>query len=317
MRLQVDTLRNAAMPFLRTLLCLALLLAAAPAPATTRQDLGDLVAERNRRAEKLPDSTRVLRNYAYGPDARQKLDVYRADGPVRDAPVIVMVHGGGWITGDKALTGVVGAKAVRWLDRGFLFVSVNYRFVPNVDVPAQADDVARALAVVQAKARDWGGDPERIVLMGHSAGGHLVALLAADPARWRATGLKPWLGTVSLDSGVYDIEALMRQRHFALYDTAFGGDPATWTAISPTAALRPDATPLLAVCSRGRLDGSCAHARAYADRARALGVRVEVLPEPLSHGDINGQLGYPSSYTTAVEHFMGTLDAEVARRLAK
>jgi len=297
----------------RALLCLALLLAAAPAPA--REDPDDLADMRNLREEKLPDSTRVLRNYAYGPDARQKLDVYRADGPVHDAPVIVMVHGGGWITGDKGLPGVVGAKGVRWLAHGFLFVSVNYRFVPHVDVPAQAGDVARALAVVQAKARDWGGDPDRIVLMGHSAGGHLAALLAEDPARWKATGLKPWLGTVSLDSGVYDIEALMRQRHFALYDTAFGNDPATWTAISPAASIKADATPLLAVCSRGRVDQSCAHARDYADRARALGVRVEVLPEPLSHGDINGQLGHPSSYTSLVEHFLGSLDPEIARRL--
>jgi acetyl esterase/lipase len=210
---------------------------------------------------------------------------------------------------------VVGAKAVRWLGRGFVFVSVNYRFVPDVDVVAQADDVARALATVQAHARRWGGDPDRIVLMGHSAGGHLVALLGADPARWRATGLKPWLGTVSLDSGVYDIVALMQQRHFHLYDEAFGANPATWTAISPTAALKAGAPPLLAVCSRGRIDQSCAHARDYAGHARALGVRVEVLPEPLSHGDINGKLGYPSAYTRSVEEFLGSLDAEIARRL--
>jgi acetyl esterase/lipase len=299
---------------LRALLCLALLLAAAP--ATAREDVGDLAAERASRAGQLPDDTRVLRNFAYGPHPRQKLDVYRADGPVADAPVIVMVHGGGWVTGDKAAPGNVGAKAVRWLERGFVFVSVNYRFVPDVDVLTQADDVARALAVVQARAKAWGGDPARIVLMGHSAGGHLVALVAADPARWRSTGLRPWLGTVSLDSGAYDLVALMNRRHFALYDRAFGADPAAWTAASPVAALKPDALPLLAVCSRRRIDQSCAQARAYAASARAVGARVEVLPAELSHGDINGQLGQPSSYTYAVERFLASLDPEIARRLA-
>jgi acetyl esterase/lipase len=301
----------------RALLCLALLFAATPAPATVRDGLGDLAAERNRRAERLPDTTRVLRNYAYGAHPRQKLDVYRADGPVADAPVVVMVHGGGWITGDKAAPGIVGAKAVHWLERGFVFVSVNYRFVPDTDVPGQVDDVARALAVVQARAKAWGGDPARIVLMGHSAGGHLVALLGADPARWRSTGLRPWLGTVSLDSGAYDIVALMQRRHFPLFDTAFGKDPAVWAEVSPIAALQPGAPPLLAVCSRRRLDQSCGPARAHAERARALGVRVEVLPQPLSHAEINGLLGQPSSYTSAVERFMGSLDPEIARRLGR
>jgi arylformamidase len=227
----------------------------------------------------------------------------------------VMVHGGGWVTGDKAAPGVVGAKAVRWLERGFVFVSINYRFVPDVDVLAQADDVARALAVVQARAKAWGGDPARIVLMGHSAGAHLAALVAADPARWRSTGLRPWLGTVSLDSGAYDVVALMGRRHFALFDTAFGKDPAAWAAASPVAAIAPGAPPVLAVCSRRRIDQSCAHARDYAARARATGARVEVLPAELSHGDINGKLGQPSSYTSAVERFMASLDPEIARRL--
>lgn len=300
----------------RTLACLCLLLALQARAQTVRDDLGDAMAERERLAEALPPDTRVLRNFRYGTHPRQVLDVYRADGPVANAPVIVMVHGGGWMTGDKAAPGVVGAKAVRWLPRGFLVVSVNYRLVPDVDALAQADDVARALAVVQARAKAWGGDPERIVLMGHSAGGHLAALVGSDPARWKATGLRPWLGTVSLDSGVYDIVALMQRRHFRLYDQAFGADPAKWTTISPAAALVAGAPPLLAVCSRGRIDQSCAHAREHAARAQALGVRVEVLPQPLSHGDINGKLGHPSAYTEAVERFLASLDPEIARRLA-
>jgi acetyl esterase/lipase len=108
----------------------------------------------------------------------------------------------------------------------------------------------------------------------------------------------------------------MRRRHYALYDQAFGADPARWTAISPAAALVAGAPPLLAVCARGRIDRSCSHAREHADHARALGVRVEVLPQPLSHGDINGKLGHDSSYTEAVERFLASLDPQIARRLA-
>jgi len=299
----------------RALLCLLLLLAAAPVPATVREDLRAAIAERGRRAQALPPGTRVLRNVAYGAHPLQKLDVYRADGPVADAPVIVMVHGGGWRFGDKNSGGVVGAKATRWLPRGFLFVSVNYRMLPEHDVLAQADDVARALALVQARARGWGGDPARIVLMGHSAGAHLAALVSADPARWRATGLQPWLGTVSLDAGALDVGAIMGKRHLRLLDDAFGTDPEFWAATSPTAALMPGARPLLAVCSRLRRDDPCAQSRSFAARAVAVGTRAEVLPQELSHGDINGLLGHPSSYTSAVERFMASLDPELARRL--
>src|SRR5687768_14722656 len=217
-RSDVHRARGSAMTLPPALLCLALLLAAAPAPATLRDGLNEAIAERGRRAQALPPGTRVLRDVAYGAHPRQQLDVYRADGPVIGAPVIVMVHGGGWRFGDKTSRGVVGAKAARWLPRGFVFVSVNYRLLPEHDVLAQADDVARALALVQARARGWGGDPGRIVPMGHSAGAHLAALVSADPARWRATGLRPWLGTVSLDAGALDVAAIMGKRHLRLLD---------------------------------------------------------------------------------------------------
>jgi hypothetical protein len=81
--------------------------------------------------------------------------------------------------------------------------------------------------------------------------------------------------------------------------------------------VRAGAPPVLAVCSRRRIDQSCGSARAYADRARAVGVDVQVLPEQLTHAEINGLLGMPSSYTTAVERFMGSLDPAIAQRLGE
>src|SRR3546814_18036265 len=91
-----------------------------------------------------------------------------------------MVHGGFWALGDKASAGVAGAKMAHWVGRGMIFVSVNYRLLREADPVTQAADVGHALAAVQARAAGRGGDPARILLIGHSAGAHLVAFLAAD-----------------------------------------------------------------------------------------------------------------------------------------
>jgi acetyl esterase/lipase len=201
------------------------------------------------------------------------------------------------------------------LPRGFILVSVNSRMLPAHVVREPGEDVARALAFVLARAPAWGGDPARVVLMGHSAGAQLVALLSSAPSRWAGLGLKPWLGTVALDGAAIDTEAVMARRHFPLYDRVFGADPALWRAVSPLAALQPGALPLLAVCSSVRRDDPCAEAARYAERARKVGTRVEVRREPRAHDEINADLGRPNNYTAAVEHFLGSLDAEVARRL--
>src|SRR5262249_13483654 len=159
----------------------------------------------------------------------------------------------------------------------------------------QADDVARALAAVQKAAPGWGGDPDRVILMGHSAGAHLVSLLNADPARAAALGAKPWLGTVSLDSGALDVPAIMEHKHFELYDSAFGKDPVLWKAASPVDHLTKDGPPWLGVCSSLRAT-SCGANQIYAAKAKSLGLRAETLGEALHHGEINRELGKPTGY---------------------
>jgi acetyl esterase/lipase len=270
-------------------------------------------------AAALPAGARVLHDLPYGNAPRQQLDVYLPREAIADTtslPVIVMAHGGGWRFGDKASPGVVGAKAAHWLPRGFVLVSVNYRMLPAYPVATQADDLARAVAHVQKHARDWGGDPARIVLMGHSAGAHLAALVSAAPSRWRGLGLRPWLGTVALDGAALDVEAVMRKRHLRLLDNAFGDDPAAWPAVSPAAVLEAGAPPLLAVCSTTRRDDSCAQSRSFAARAQRVGVRAQVLPQALSHAEVNKRLGESGAYTAAVDRFLASLDPALARRLA-
>uniref|UniRef100_UPI0039B64623 alpha/beta hydrolase n=1 Tax=Vibrio vulnificus TaxID=672 RepID=UPI0039B64623 len=89
----------------------------------------------------LPAGSRVLRDQPYGPDPAQRMDVFIPPG-ARSAPVILMVHGGGWRRGDKAHGRVVDNKVAHWLPAGAIVVSVNYRMLPEADVPTQRDDVA-------------------------------------------------------------------------------------------------------------------------------------------------------------------------------
>lgn len=263
----------------------------------------------------LPPGARAWSNIAYGPDPRQRLDVYLpAATPV--AGVVFMVHGGTWRTGSKTARGVVTHKVQRWLPRGLAVVSINYRLLPQASVATQADDVRAALAFAQAHAVRWGIPAERFVLMGHSAGAHLVALVSANPAVALAAGARPWLGTVALDSAAMDVPALMTQRHAPLYDSAFGQNPAFWHSTSPIHHLTPQAPPVQLVCSTERPDHPCQQAEAFAQRAHGQGVQVQVLPQARGHGEINADLGLPGPYTQAVEHFMAELHPALAKALA-
>ena len=262
----------------------------------------------------LPKGVKLLRDISYGSGNKQRFDVY-LPAHAKDAPVIFMVHGGAWRIGDKGAGAVVENKVARWAPRGFIFVSANYRLLPEADPLQQAEDVAQALAFAQARARAWGGDPAKFILMGHSSGAHLLALLAAAPARTYGAGVKPWLGTVLLDSAAYDVEQIMGRDHLRIYDDAFGDQPAYWRSASPSLVISSSIAPVLAVCSSRRED-SCTQARAFVAKAVSLRARAEVLEQDLSHREINEDLGTSNAYTKAVEAFMGSLDASVARMLA-
>ena len=260
-------------------------------------------------------NVRVVLDIAYGSEPLQRFDVYAPQPAVKDAPVILMVHGGAWSKGDKRSTGVFENKVAHWVSRGFILISANYRLLPAATPLQQAEDIARALAVAQQKAAEWGGDRTKFVLMGHSAGAHLVALLAALPMLAQNAGAAPWLGTIALDSAAYDMSQIMAEKHYRFYDQAFGSDPAYWRATSPIHVMQVAPAPFLAVCSSTRPDHPCRQAQAFVQRARGLGAQASVLEQALSHGEINQQLGRQPEYTAAVEAFMRTLDASLAQRL--
>ena len=263
----------------------------------------------------LPDGVRVERDIAYGSDKKQSFDVYipaRAKG----APVIFMVHGGAWRLGDKSSRSVIEHKVARWVPKRFIFISANYRMLPGADPVEQAKDVARAIAAAQARAESWGGDSNEFILMGHSAGAHLVALLSTDHTLSSGIVKKPWLGTVALDSAAYDVVQIMEKPHFRFYDKAFGSDKQYWKAASPFYVLTKETRPILAVCS-ARRDDSTTQARQFAKKAASLGVAVTVLEKDFSHREINVSLGQDKVYTAEVESFMAGLDKRVANILHK
>ena len=247
---------------------------------------------------------RVLRDVPYGGDARQRFDVYL---PARPAgPVILLVHGGAWAFGDKASPDVVKNKVRHWVDgQGYVLVSTNYRLLPAARPLEQAGDVARALALVQKQAPQWGADPKRLVLMGHSAGAHLAMLLHASPDMAAKAGAQRWRVTVSLDSAAMDVEQLMRAPHARLYDRAFGQDPAYWQAVSPYHQVSaPGAPALLMVCSKLRGDDPCGKALHYEKKAAHFGHYITIWGRDLNHADISRQLGASGMYTDLVTNWL-------------
>lgn len=245
----------------------------------------------------VPGSQRQSETYGDAP--RQNLDVYLPPH-ARDAPIIVMVHGGGWKEGDKAEPHVVVNKIKHWLPQGFILVSVNYRLVPEAMAYEQAEDVAKALKWVQRNARSWGGRPDKIILMGHSAGAHLVALLSSKPDM---VG-KPWAATIALDTAALHIPSKMRKPHLPFYDAAFGKSPSYWTKASPMNQWSAKAVPLMLTCSTQRPDKPCDEAKTFQDLAARSGREIVVSPHPLSHAEMNDTLGLPGAYTSAVETFI-------------
>ncbi len=177
------------------------------------------------------------KDLAYGSLPQQKLDVYsaRGDATVGGRPVVVWVHGGGWQNGDKDnRAGTHLCKA--WADTGVVMVNLNYRLTPDVMHPARVEDVAAGIAWTHANIAEYGGDPNQIFLLGHSAGAHLVALVATNPAflaRHRLVPNAVLKGVMPIDTASYDLTESQNPIARKLIHDAFGDNPKTLTEASP------------------------------------------------------------------------------------
>lgn len=150
---------------------------------------------------------RLIRDLAYGPDQRHRLDIHVAEKPDSDSlPVVMFFHGGGFIEGHKNLVGdaIFGHIGTYFARRGFLCVNATYRLAPDAQWPAGAEDVARATQWVHENVAQHGGDPNRIILMGHSAGAtHVASALFHRDLRAKSA---PKAIAAVLVSGTYDVE---------------------------------------------------------------------------------------------------------------
>jgi acetyl esterase/lipase len=210
-------------------------------------------------------TVRVVQGAAFGAGPRRMLDVYAPAGMAGPRPVIIFLYGGSWQNGTRAGYGFVGRALAA---KGFVVVIPDYRLMPEVRFPGFLDDNAAAVRWVRAHAGTLGGDPDRIVLAGHSAGAYDAAMLALDP-RWLRGDRAAVRGFVGL-AGPYDFLPLDDPVAIA----AFGGwpDPAETQPI--TYASRDDPPAFIAY---GVTDDRVrpANSKALAARLRGQGVAVE------------------------------------------
>jgi acetyl esterase/lipase len=216
-------------------------------------------------------------NHSYGPESRQKLDVY-SPKDAKDRPVVVFFYGGSWTAGSRGLYRFVGAALA---ERGIVTVLPDYRLYPQVKFPQFIDDGALAVAWVQKHAREFGGDPQRIVLMGHSAGGHEAAFLAYDRQLLQKVGARPeWIvGLVGL-SGPYALAP-----DTEILNTIFAS-PYTEAEWQPVRFVTSQSPPTLLVHGTADDVVSIKHAEKLRDVLQTNHVRVETqfYPEK-SHSD--------------------------------
>lgn len=243
---------------------------------------------------------------AFGSHPLQRLDFYRSQVP-GERPLILFVHGGAWIGGDKSdSTG--SAKIRHYTQSGYQLASVNYRLLPEVDIEHQADDVAAALAALLDQSRELGIDTRRIVLMGHSAGAHLAALVATDPRYLDRYGLTPGdIGGVALlDGAAYDVPSQIVDAGpwlgFA-YQIAFGSAQARQLSLSPAShAGGENARDFLLL----HVERPEAQRQAYklAEALKSGGTRATVAGVPgrgmEGHNRINAMLGRSDSEATPI-----------------
>ncbi len=258
--------------------------------------------------DRMKDNTRVYFDIPYdsapGVDPEQlSLDVYTPEGAAA-RPVVVFVHGGGWSGGDKS---EIGQKDRAMIAAGYVFASINYRLLPSGAHPVNVQDVARALAWIHRQIARYGGSPDRIFVIGHSAGAQLSALLATDERYLAAEGEKLAIlkGVVLLDSNAYDIPRLMP--HLAddgnVYVTAFGKQQSPlWQDASPvTHVAAGKGIPPFLVVHANNDPSRAEQAESMARALRAAGIRADLLDIPeRDHGSLCDQIGTTGDRATAV-----------------
>lgn len=176
------------------------------------------------------DGVTIARNQAYGSHGRQVLDVYRPAGRTK-APVVIFMHGGAFVRGDKQASAEVYDNVLIWFARhGYVGVNIEFRLAPEATYPCGADDLAGSVAWVKHNIEQFGGDPQTIFVIGHSAGGTHVATFAYDPA---AGHLGRDVAGIVLISARLAADVLPENPNAAGVRAYFGADESAYTTRSP------------------------------------------------------------------------------------
>jgi acetyl esterase/lipase len=293
-------------------------------PFVNPQGYRDYVALKERAFQKTLASQQdeagsVKRNIPYADPAheRQVLDVYSPKN-AKGLPVVFWIHGGGWQTGDKS---DVQIKPRVFMDKGFVFVSTNYRLLPRVDMATIVRDVAKSIRWVHEHIAEYGGDPKRLLIMGHSAGAQLAALICTDERYLQDEGLSLAIikGCVPVDGDTYDVPAIIetaetRWRVHGLpkakfgHREKFGNDPAKHRDFSAVThvAKGKSIPPFLILHVAGHPD-TTAQALRLGNVLKDAGLSATVFAaKETTHNKINADLGKSDDPATkALSEFLG------------
>jgi acetyl esterase/lipase len=247
--------------------------------------------------------------YANPAHERQVLDIYAPEG-AKDLPVVFWIHGGGWQTGDKS---DVQIKPRVFSERGFVFVSTNYRLWPKVEMGVLIRDVAMSFGWVHKNIAKYGGDPQRIFVMGHSAGAQLAALICIDDRYLKEQNV-PFdvlKGCVPVDGDTYDLPAIimtaeLRQTLHGLplpkygHRVKFGNDPKKHIDFSAVTHVAKDKgiPPFLILHVAGH-PNTTAQARRLGNVLKEAEIPVKVYGKrETTHNKLNADLGKPDDPAT-------------------
>ncbi|WP_017671037.1 alpha/beta hydrolase [Blastomonas sp. AAP53] len=260
------------------------------------------IGQRMREDEARATTARPARRISYGSDPIQKIDLFTpaTARPAKGHPLLVYVHGGGWRNGSKEM---VQQKPDFFNAQGWGFASVGYRLLPDAPVEQQAADVAAAIARLSHEASALGIDPDRVIVMGHSAGAHLAALVSTDPA-YLGADLTRLAGVILLDGAGYDVASQMQQANVLtrkIYEPAFGTDPARQARLSPTQHAAAPNAPRWLILHVARRADSREQSATLAAALQTSGAQVQLeAVEDVSHMTINRELGQTGNRQTSL-----------------
>ena len=214
-------------------------------------------------------------------------------------PIVLYVHGGGWLAGSKAQSFL---QPLALVPQGLVYASANYRLRPDATVAEMAQSVADAAGWLTRHANEFGGDPHTLFLVGHSAGAHLVSLLGTNATFLQNAGVHPASvrGVVSLDTAVYDLPKLLETSEAALHQRVFGEEPSA-EAVSPWHHVQYGAThpAFLIFYSEGR-PAAATQTIPFTERLNDAGHQATVVEAVgRDHGELNNMLGTDGDRPTA------------------